>query len=274
MSEIFHEYFTTELNIKSFLLQTFKFPENDPEISKEFNKETDLFEFSRNYNIENLNHCLPLKEDENKEKYFYNSNTPLDSEKNKIFKIIYRNRLDTVKDIKNAPFNNGKKDLKNNHCSKRKRRRENVDNILKKIKTSFFNIFLFNKINKELKSKQSRMYFEKFPIIFVNDVKRNTNKEIINISLLEIISNKDLYNQKDLNNYYHNLNVVENKETQENEGLKEILNKKYSELFEEYINSNEFNVDEINRLKNKNMDNAYIKKYKYQSKHFIEYFTE
>ena len=114
MSEIFHEYFTTELNIKSFLSQTFKFPENDPEISKEFNKETDLFEFSRNYNIENLNHCLPLEEDENKEKYFYNSNTPLDSEKNKIFKIIYRNRLDTVKDIKNAQFNNGKKQTKSN----------------------------------------------------------------------------------------------------------------------------------------------------------------
>ena len=88
------------------------------------------------------------------------------------------------------------------------------------------------------------------------------------------MSIKEIYDEKDLNNYYHNLNVVENKETQENEGLKEILNKKYSELFEEYINSNEFNVDEINRLKNKNMDNAYIKKYKYQSKHFIEYFTE
>ena len=70
------------------------------------------------------------------------------------------------------------------------------------------------------------------------------------------------------------MNVVQNKEIKENEQLKEILNKTYHELFEEYINSKEFNIDEINRLKNKNMDNAYIKRYIYCSKHFIEYFSE
>ena len=68
--------------------------------------------------------------------------------------------------------------------------------------------------------------------------------------------------------------MIENKEILENEELNEILNKKYCELFEEYINSKEFNIDEINRLKNKNMDNAYIKRYIYYAKHFIEYFGE
>ena len=67
---------------------------------------------------------------------------------------------------------------------------------------------------------------------------------------------------------------MENKEVKEIEELNDILNKKYFELFNEYINSKEFNIDEINRLKNNNMDNIYIERYIYQSKHFIEYFAE
>ena len=86
--------------------------------------------------------------------------------------------------------------------------------------------------------------------------------------------NKGLYNENDLDNYYHNLKVVGNKEILENEELKAILNKKYCELFEEYINSKEFNINEINRLKNNNMEDVYIKKYIYQSKYFMEYFME
>ena len=155
-----------------------------------------------------------------------------------------------------------------------KRRRENQDNIRKKLKTVFFNNFLRKKINEILRRKQSRLYFEKFPISFVNDIRKSTNKDIINISLLEIILKKELYNENDLSNYYHNLKVIENKETSENEELKEILNKKYCELFEEYINSKEFNIDEINRLKNNNLEDVYIKRYIYQAKHFMEYFAE
>ena len=67
---------------------------------------------------------------------------------------------------------------------------------------------------------------------------------------------------------------MENKEVKKIEELNDILNKKYFELFNEYINSKEFNIDEINRLKNNNMDNIYIERYIYQSKHFIGYFAE
>ena len=67
---------------------------------------------------------------------------------------------------------------------------------------------------------------------------------------------------------------MENKEVKEIEEFSDILNKKYFELFNEYINSKEFNIGEINRLKNNNMDNIYIERYIYQSKHFIEYFAE
>ena len=67
---------------------------------------------------------------------------------------------------------------------------------------------------------------------------------------------------------------MENKEIQENEELVKILNKKYCELFEEYIDSKEFNIDEIKRLKNNNMDNIYIERYIYQTKNFINFFAE
>ena len=66
------------------------------------------------------------------------------------------------------------------------------------------------------------------------------------MTLFEIFETKELYQADELDNYYHNLNVVEKEEIKEKFELKEILNKKYCELFEEYINSKEFKIDEIN----------------------------
>ena len=97
------------------------------------------------------------------------------------------------------------------------------------------------------------------------------------MSLEEIFKKKELYNINDktcLNNYYHNLEVIKSKEVQENSELKTILNKKYFELFEEYINSKEFKVDDINRLKKNKMNDFYIERYIYLAKHFIEFFSE
>ena len=263
---------TTDFNLKTFLTLTYKFPENDntatfEEDLNETRIKTDAFE-------KISNPTLPPKEDEIFIEHYFISDKTFNCKKQKIFMINYKIRIDEFNDKENAPLSNEKTFLGNKTLPTIKRRRENVDNIHKKIKTVFFNSFLYNIINKALKHKNSKLYFVKFSISFVNDVKRNTNKDIINLSLLEIISNKELYNTKDLSNYYHNLKVVENKEIEENEELKEILNKTYRELFEEYINSKEFNIDEINRLKNKNMDNAYIKRYIYCSKHFIDYFSE
>ena len=286
---------TTELNLKSFFSRGNKFREDDTyfsleEDSKETDIENDIFKILVNSNLKFINPILPLKEEEKIEEeflYHYSNSTKDDnskiefiSQKRKIFNINYRIRLDEFNDVQNkslsplSPLSNEKSSLKNQVLSTKKRRRENLDNIRKKIKTVFFNNYLYKKINEALKNKKSKLYFVKFPISFVNDIKRNTNKDIINKSLLEIMLNKGLYNENDLDNYYHNLKVVGNKEILENEELKAILNKKYCELFEEYINSKEFNINEINRLKNNNMEDVYIKKYIYQSKYFMEYFME
>ena len=55
--------------------------------------------------------------------------------------------------------------------------------------------------------------------------------------------------------------------------MKEILNKKYSDLFEEYINSKEFKIDEINRLRENNMEEDHIERYIYLAQNFIEFFS-
>ena len=80
-------------------------------------------------------------------------------------------------------------------------------------------------------------------------------------------------NEKGLSNYSHNLKVVESEEIRENEEFKKILNKSFRELFEEYINSDEFKIEEINRLKKKNGE-EYISKYIYLAKNLIEFFSK
>ena len=188
----------------------------------------------------------------------------------KTFKVVYP---------KNNVFTNTEcylkldddKFLKKRRSRIRQRRYVYQDNIRIKIKRRFFNYALVNKLNYIL--NKSKLYFQKFPIYFVSDINKDRNKKIINMTLLEIIEKQELYKSNELNNYYHNLKVVNDKEIEENEELKEILNKKYCELYKDYLNSKEFIIDEINRLKKK-MDDSYIEKYIYLAKHFIEFFSE
>ena len=285
---------TTAYNLKLFLSQANKLSSTDAfstqeEYKDDSNFENDFFDISNISNMEYINPTISLKEEEmNQEEFFAlyfnsskdNSISPeYNEEKKAIFQVNYRIRCDEEendkpKDKALFQIDFWKTFLNKKVLPKINRRRESKDNIRKKLKIVFFNNYLFKKINAILKSQQSKLYFEKFPITFVNDIRKNTNKDIIYMTLLEILSRKELYNEKDLDNYYHNLKVVESKEFKENENLKKILNKKYCELFEEFINSKEFNVDEINRLKKNNLDDVYIKRYIFQSKYFIKYFAE
>ena len=280
--------FTTSYKLNLFLSEGNKMFPNDSYSTKDEDENDLNFEsgFFGIMNVSGKEEEIPsivLKEEKTEDDsfaYYFNSCKETNSknefcgQKRKLFKVNYRKRFDEFHDMEEESGSNEKIFLENKALPTIKRRRENQDNIRKKLKTVFFNNFLRKKINEILRRKQSRLYFEKFPISFVNDIRKSTNKDIINISLLEIILKKELYNENDLSNYYHNLKVIENKETSENEELKEILNKKYCELFEEYINSKEFNIDEINRLKNNNLEDVYIKRYIYQAKHFMEYFAE
>ena len=50
------------------------------------------------------------------------------------------------------------------------------------------------------------------------------------------------------------------------------MNKPIRELYEEYINSDEFKIIEINRLKEKKMEDEYIEKYIIIARYLISFF--
>ena len=64
------------------------------------------------------------------------------------------------------------------------------------------------------------------------------------------------------------------KEINQNERIKKILNKTFREIYTEHINSNEFIVNEIKRLKKKKMRDEYIKNYIKLSKNLINFFSQ
>ena len=77
-----------------------------------------------------------------------------------------------------------------------------------------------------------------------------------------------------MDNYLHNKNLFKNEEIKEKEELNMIMNKTIGELYEEYINSDEFKINEINRLKNNKMQDEYITKYISLAKNLIEFFSK
>ena len=243
-------------------------------INFSFNKEEDLFNQEENSIINNDINYYTFSN----EYPFYNDildNTIQSFEKKKnIFNVIYPNKiaLFTETEIELPEILIGRK-----RESERKRRKYNQDNIRKKIKRGFLSI-LIDKLNKILASIGISLYFVKLPQSFVSDVVRKTNKEILNLTLEEIFKKEELYKldkDEDLIKYRHNLDVVNDEEIQGNAEIKNILNKKYYEIYEDYINSKEFKVDEINRLKKNNSEEAddeYINKYISLAQHFLEFF--
>ena len=203
-------------------------------------------------------------------------------ERKLIFQVNYR-----IHEEKDSLFNDIKNDsasddILNQNLEKmftqrkrfsiRRPRKENQDNIRKKIKRGFLNQALIGKLNELLKNIGSRFFLAKFPQHFVCDVNKKVNQKLLNLTLEEIFETKELY-KKELDNYNHNLKVVKSDDVKKNEEFQKIMNKKYYQLFEEYLNSKEFKINEIDRLKKYKMKDYYIKKYIFLSRHFIEYFS-
>jgi len=196
-----------------------------------------------------------------------------------IFKIDYcpKNSLFTKTKVNNILVEEEKENrfINSKRTTTRRKRMENKDNIRKKIKRGFLNYTLIKKLNEKLKQIGSKTYFEKFPQFFSSDVDQKRNKKILNMILGEIFYHKELYvneNKKGLDNFKHNLKVIQSEEIQNSKIFKNILNKTFMQLYEEYLNSNEFNICEINRLKDNNMDDAYIRRYKVIAKDLMKFF--
>ena len=129
----------------------------------------------------------------------------------------------------------------------------------------------------ELTNMGSKKYFEKFPKHFASDPNKKRNKEVVNMKLGEIFEKEELYvfeNEKGKFNFKQNLKIVHSEEIKKNENFQKLLNKTFGELYEEHLNSDEFKVKEINRLKEKKMGDNYIKRYIELAKNLIEFFSQ
>ena len=191
------------------------------------------------------------------------------------FKIIYPKRASLFNNIlQYKEKNNDKYNFKKRTKSAKKLKRYKcLDNIRKSIKRRFLNTYLRNALNIKLREKGYNTLFEHFPKSLVGNVTKEKDKKLLNMTLKQIFENKELYEENNLLNYNHNIKILQKLEKDENQELMIILDKKYRELFEDYLDSEEFKIKEINRLKNanKNWDEYYIEKYKYLAKNYIEF---
>ena len=166
--------------------------------------------------------------------------------------------------------------LKRKRMQIRRQRKDNQDNIRKKIRRGFLNNALIDKLNKILYNYGSKKYFEKFPQKFVSDIDKKRNKKIFSMTLRDIFLKYELYikdMKNGLHNYFNNVKLLQSEEINENREIKNILNKTIGELYKEYLNSKEFVIDEINRLKERKMNDDYINRYIYIANHLIEFFS-
>ena len=204
---------------------------------------------------------------------------PKEPEKKAYFRVNYspKNSLFTKTDDNCMIDKEEVKLLQKKRIPNKRKRKDNNDNIRKKIKRAFLNSALIKKLNDKLRSIGSKQYFEKFPQFFVSDIDQKRNKKILDLTLKEIFETEDLYKQekeKSLANYNHNLKVLQSAEIKENGEFQKYLKKKFRELFEEYINSDEFKTGEIGRLKRHKMNEDYIKRYIYLSNSLIVFFDK
>ena len=247
---------------------------------------------------------IHMEEEPNEEKSFFAKNF-LDIfstlEKSDIFNEDEKNleNLYFMKDIKkkielfrtikskNTLFTRAKEDLLEKYLtgidfSKKIRSSKKLPNFKQKhyirvsIKRTFMNTYLLTALNKKLEEAGFNTFFEKFPQSIVSNVAKDFNKNLLNMRLKDIFKKEEFYNVKDRTNFECNLRIVDKIEKEGNPELNAILNRKLSCLFEEYLNSEEFGIDEINRLKHSKVkkDEYFIEKYIFLAQHFIEFCTQ
>ena len=182
----------------------------------------------------------------------------------------FENRF-VLKKCKNSSIK-GKKSKKNNL-----KRKENSDNIRKKIKSRFHRN-LKQSINEKLQLAGSKNIFEYLPQIFITNITKNKNRNNIHLTLEEILS-KDfcigkVAKKSTINKYRHNVSVLQylekNKEISKKSNFNIFKDMKYHEIYEEYLNSKEFE-NEISKLREKETE-KYINKYINKAQNLIEFF--
>ena len=272
----FHEGSETEETFKKHFLEKSDIDENEYMRDTPFPIITSLraIEHSLELSLDEEDISIQTRPFMNEYPINLNNSSQESCSKDKLFDIILPKSTPIFSKLENDSSTDDGIFLERKRYSIKRRRRENKDNIRKKIKRGFLNNALINKINTIIKSNRGKLCFKRFQQHFVSDVAKKSNKVLLNMTLKEIFEKKEIYDTKELKFYYHNLKLIQSEEIFENEELKNILNKKYCELYDEYLNSKEFMHDEINRLKNNKMEDSYIKRYIYLARNFINFINE
>ena len=222
--------------------KTYRDNEQDEEIQMKDEFETN-FGFYEKFNIINEEE----KSSENENLYFINNI----QKKKKIFEPIYPEI---------HLFKKSDKDLLNDYLqgvdfSIRRRSSKRLPNykqnyyIRVNVNRNFLNRYLITALNKKLRKAGFITFFRKFPQEMVRKVNKDKNKILMNMRLNEIIKTEEFYVGKDRTNFKYNLDIVNKIEKDRNPELNIFLNRKMFFLFEEYLNSEELGILEINRLK-------------------------
>ena len=158
------------------------------------------------------------------------------------------------------------------------KRKFNSDLIRKKIKNRFYK-YLKDSINEKLKLAGSKKKFTFLPQSFISNIAKKYNLNFLNLTFKEILA-KNLCLGKDnkkseLKKYHHNLSILEylekNKKISRKSNFNNIKNMKLHEIYDEYLNSIEFQM-EISKLKQQKETDKYIKKYIIRAINLIDYF--
>ena len=196
----------------------------------------------------------------------------------KVFLVLYPRKISLFKESKiDLDLFESKEEIK---LISNKRRRNKEDDIRRMIGRRFFNDILLKLINNILEKAGSLIIFEKIQQDAIYDLVKKCNKKMLNMTLEQIFTNKEIYRGNNMDKFKHNLKLVnllksdDYKDIREKTQIDKILDVKYFDLFKDYLTSNEF-IEEINRLKsNKKFDKSYVTNYIHYSLHFIENFLD
>ena len=159
-----------------------------------------------------------------------------------------------------------------------RRRKHNSDNIIKKIKTKYHKILKIQ-TNKILKNVGSKKFFKNLPQVFITNLKKEEIRSILNKTYKDILTNNFIEWQKpgskgkNNNNYLYNksvLNYLEKNKKRFKELNYNMFNMTYSQLYNEYLESVEFEKEIANLTKKETL--KYTKNYILKANNFINFF--
>lgn len=193
-------------------------------------------------------------------------------------KIINQILQDQEKNLKEKKTSSKSKKQRKKRIKIIMQRKDNSDNIRKKIKARFLKALKI-RVNEKLKFVGSKNYFKYLPQKFVCDISKAKNILYLDLTFKDIFSKNFFEGRRmsdsDLMNYKNNISTIEyleqNNDISEKSNYNNFKNMKLKDIYNEYLESTHFEND-INNLKDDNENDKYISDYVIKAKNLIDFF--